>query len=413
MISNDLTIYFQNKFIAAYTSITITNLLLLIILHVKIKRGYVNIPHAKFLCRTIVFTFMLNIMDCIWEYATYGGMKPTPQIGMLINTVYFIVLHFAYFYLFIYFFSNVVNNALPAKKISFMMVPTLIIILLNLLNLKYHFLFSITPDGRYVREQFCMLEYVLPYLYIPIPWIKNLKLIKKSKEEGIPYKKINRNTITAPITIGIMGTVGMFIDTAPLISVAITYVITFIYLDSVEDYITVDPISALPNNIEFIEELKYRIDIENLKHRDNLYIIVIDILGLRKINEKYGYNEGDRVIRRVSDSLRRKTSLGDKLNLYACRYSGPQYFLVVNTDDSNDIMTYCANLQTRVNNSNAINLVDYNVELMFGFCKYKDKYKVMDFIELALGNLEANKHKYKELKKNIFNNVRNTNIKET
>ena len=90
--------------------------------------------------------------------------------------------------------------------------------------------------------------------------------------------------------------------------------------------------------------------------------------------------------------------MSERLNMFVCRYSGTQYFLIVNTDVPDDIMSFCTGLQMKINNSNTINLVDYNVDVMYGFSKYNEKMSISEFIDDALKNLDLNKFKYETLK---------------
>lgn len=393
-----ILVSYYNDFLSAYSAFIITNIVIMFVVSTKIRLGYVKIPHGRFLIRGITFAMVVNALDLFWKWVDDGPLVLTRYSALWLNTLYFVILHFMYFYVFLYFYAAVTNTHLTDKKIFMMLIPTLMTVTLNLVNVKYHMLFDITPDGKYVRESFYMLEYVVPYTYLLIPYIKSIMIIRNAHKDKEPVKKINRDILTAPATIGIMGTIGMFNDAIPFLSIALTCTTTFVYMDMVEDYVTVDPISALPNKPEFIDELKHRISIENLKHRDNLYVVVVDILHLRHINDKYGYSEGDNVIRRVSTILRRRTALTEKMNMFACRYAGAQFFLILNADRCEDIMSFCTNLQMKINNSNTINLVDYDIDVMYGFCKYKPDMHVGDIIDMAMNSLDVNKLKYSHLK---------------
>ena len=182
MTGNDMTLYFQNKFLISYTALIIVNIVTLSIVFIKIMRGYVKIPHAKFLLYSIVFGALVNSIDLFWEWVSQGPLSITPESAMYMNTVYFVIIHFMYFSIFIYFYSNIVNDHLSNKKVSIIMIPTLLTIILNFFNLKFHMLFYMTPDCKYVRGPAYFLEYIVPYTYLLIPYIKAISIIIDAKK---------------------------------------------------------------------------------------------------------------------------------------------------------------------------------------------------------------------------------------
>lgn len=389
---------YQCKFLVAYSAMNSICYFILIVVAIKIKIGRVKIPHGQFLIKSILFSMIVNTIDTFWKWIEVGPYSVTKSSAMLMNTAYFIALHLMYLYLFLYFYSEVIIRPLQNKRLFFISIPSLIMILVNIINMKYNFLFYISDDLIYTRSDLYMLEYVIPYIYLCVPYIKAFNIVYKSRREGVPYKKLNRDVLIVPMVIGTSGTIGMFFTTIPLLSIALSLTITFTYMDLLEDFVTIDPISALPNRPEFITELKHRIEIENLKKRDDLYIIIVDILKLRLINDKYGYNEGDNIIRRVSNILRRQTSLSTKMHMFACRYNGDQYFLIVNTTNTEDIMNFCTSLQIKINQSNVINQTMYNVDVMYGFSKYQEGISIGEFIDDAEKNLDINKIKFSRLR---------------
>lgn len=396
MIENTL-IFYKYSFFIAYSAINSVCFIMLAVVLYKMRHGPVKIPYSRYLSNNVVFIFILNTIDILWKWIEGMPITISLDMAMLINTVYFIAMHIMYFYLFLYFYVNVNNSTFDTFKIIKMSIPVMITILLNIINMKTGLLFYVTEDMRYTRGSLYILEYVVPYSYLVMPYVKSLSIIIKTKKENLPHKQIHRDILTIPAAIAISGTIGMVYKTVPVLSIGLAMTMTFLYLDMVEDFVTIDPVSSLPNKIEFIEELQKRVAIENLKHRNNLYVIVIELLHLRSVNEKYGYNEGDSIIRRVSNILRRNTTLGDKINIFVSRYSGDKFIAVLNTDDTNDIINYFSNLQLKVNKSDAINLAQYHTEIIYGVGKYKESTKLQSVIDAAITNLNLNKIRYSEL----------------
>lgn len=392
---------FAKDYLCLYTIFDAMCIVLLIITFYRMRYGTVKVPHADYVSKIIYPALVVIILNDIWNWISIAHISGSLTLGWSINILYFVFMQILYFDLFLYFHVSIINKPVDNKKSFLMSIPCIFMIIVNSTDFLHKTIFYVTDDLQYVRGPFYIFEYIIAYTYLLIPYVYALKNVIKSRMEGIPPRKIQRNVLTMPATIGTMALIGMWATYAPAFSMAVALTILFLYVDLLEDFVTIDPITTLYTKTEFMGELKNRMAIQNANNRNDLYLIMVDILHIRDINDKYGHTEGDALIRRIAMILQRKTSLGDKINIYASRFRGDVFCVLINSENSQEIMEYCTNLQTRVTKSDTISMAKYHTEIMYGFSRYEHGETVPEFINKALNNLELNKFKYNQLKENI------------
>lgn len=391
-------------FLISHTAMDVICIVLLLIALNRFKRGSIRIPYSQYITTSIMCSFIIIIDNVVWYWFDIGGVLATKLTSYFINITYFIAYQLFFFYMYVYFYLTIINKPMAPKEFLLKMTPCNIMIILNMTDYWHKLFFYSTETSNYVRGIIYPLEFIVPYTYLLVPYFYSLKQIIKYNKEGMPYKKLHINILTMPATIGIMGLINIWYKRVPLLSIAISFTIIFLYIDMVEDFVTLDPITFLPTKSEFMKELKNRIDIECEKKRDDLYLIIMDIAHLSVINDRFGYNEGDNLIRRISTILQRPSILGNKMRAYSTRLKGDRFGIIINTHDPESIIEYCNSLKFKINRSDVINMTKYHTDVNYGTSKYVYGDTVQGFIDDAENDLEINKrtmNKFLKLKENI------------
>ncbi len=81
-----------------------------------------------------------------------------------------------------------------------------------------------------------------------------------------------------------------------------------------------DPLTGLPNRMLFDDRLAHGLT-QARRHRRPLAVMFIDLDAFKPINDTYGHDAGDRVLKVVADRLRAVTRAGDTIS----RYGGDEF----------------------------------------------------------------------------------------
>ena len=101
-----------------------------------------------------------------------------------------------------------------------------------------------------------------------------------------------------------------------------------------------DPLTGLFNR-RYLDDI---LDGELARARRQGYpvaVVMLDIDHFKRINDTYGHQAGDEVIRRLGGTLRRNSRSGDLL----CRYGGEEFILVLPNMGQDDALVRCEALR--------------------------------------------------------------------
>ncbi|MEG0313643.1 MAG: GGDEF domain-containing phosphodiesterase [Erysipelotrichaceae bacterium] len=130
--------------------------------------------------------------------------------------------------------------------------------------------------------------------------------------------------------------IGVVISMSILFSAIITYLFTMIHRmkKEISDLEFIDPVTCGDNII------KFNIDADKIiKNNDKNYVCaVLDIEKFKMINDLLGYNEGDNILRVVSNTLDETL---EENEVYA-RFSGDNFYILMEYKD-NDVLEYKLN----------------------------------------------------------------------
>lgn len=102
------------------------------------------------------------------------------------------------------------------------------------------------------------------------------------------------------------------------------------YQRRLEQMATTDKLTGLMNRQAF-DYLFRRLGTKNALQHKSLSIILIDIDHFKKINDKYGHNVGDMVLKEVSSILSANTRSNDQ----SCRWGGEEFVILLDDCDIN------------------------------------------------------------------------------
>ncbi len=167
-----------------------------------------------------------------------------------------------------------------------------------------------------------------------------------------------------------------FFSPIPCVCVSMAFSILVVFMNQQEQLISLDPLTQL-NNRNSMEQ--YLFDCM-CTFDDNMYLLVIDVNDFKMINDTYGHNRGDEILRDLANQL--KKSCVSKSDFVA-RFGGDE-FVIIHKGDDVDNLCACIHEQVSI----------LSVSVSIGYAKYKKEYKRwMDWFG------KADEELYKEKKK--------------
>lgn len=133
-------------------------------------------------------------------------------------------------------------------------------------------------------------------------------------------------------------------------------------------YANKDTVTELPNRRKGLILLEKEIKRSNSNNK-SLTICFIDIDDFKSINDNFGHEEGDKVLRYVGKILKsyvRKTDI-------VMRIGGDEFIIVFCNADINDAGKLWDRIARKIDKLNRKNNYKYNIRLSHGFCEYNSK----------------------------------------
>jgi diguanylate cyclase len=113
-----------------------------------------------------------------------------------------------------------------------------------------------------------------------------------------------------------------------------------------QDLAMLDPLTRLPNRRSIMEQLvKEQARTERRQPRKNrLCLCLLDIDRFKRINDTYGHQKGDEVLRRVADMLQNLLRKGD----FAGRFGGEEFLLILPETSNKAAYTASERIRTAI-----------------------------------------------------------------
>lgn len=123
-----------------------------------------------------------------------------------------------------------------------------------------------------------------------------------------------------------------------------------------------DPLTGLPGRRAF-HELYRRLTAGAKRRGTSVLLLVIDVLHLKAINDRFGYNVGDDVLRTVADALIESSRSTDLV----ARYGGDEFAVLLIEAGANDAEVVVNRVQQKLNALAVYRNLPLTVECRFGY----------------------------------------------
>ena len=240
-------------------------------------------------------------------------------------------------------------------------VPLLANTILSIGSFHFEWLFTITNENAYLRGPLWLASPLTSYFYYAV----NLLLLYKAR------KGLNREELfilslltLSPALLSVFQ-LYFYVYLTIWNSIAIAVVINYIFI--VHSQVKIDPLTRLGNRAAYDEQL------EILNRKENLVLTVvnIDLDNFKTINDAFGHQEGDKVLRLFAERIKDVFD-GRGVSL---RLGGDEFIVLVNENRKEIVETYIKNLKSRIKAYNENSGMPYQIKFSYGMAIFNSSYK--------------------------------------
>lgn len=308
-----------------------------------------------------------NILDFLWGLGKSSFLSVPVWTMWLINFLYFFSFGCSAFFWYLYAEATHGNYIYRDKlKLVICSIPLMVLMAILICSIKTGWIFYFDDDNVYHRGSLFYLQYLLSYGYIVITSIRTL--MTALSESNYAYR-VNFLTISAfavpPIICGLLQLEFLYI---PVLPVGVVFSFLLVYINSLQILVSLDPLTGINNRRQILIDLKAKI--KSLAKNEKLYFIFLDIDSFKYINDTYGHNEGDRILKIVSSAIK---GICKKVNGLCSRYGGDEFAMVLILKNDENISLIKNKICEAVKNRCMEEDVPCSIEISIGCSKFRQK----------------------------------------
>ncbi len=335
----------------------------------------------------IVMTWFMAasaLIDSAW--LIIGGSTALPRPLLLVmNFLYFFSLCGMCFFAFLYTEETFKRHWLRNKKRVFLCsLPMLFLTVLLFLSQFTGWIFYLDENNRHCRGPLYPVQLLIAGGYLLYASAKSFFLALRSRDYSQRGDFFAIAIFSAPLLIATLFQI--FLPQVPLITAGATVSFLLLYIRTLKCMVSRDPVTGISDRQQLLLYLASRT--ENLKRDEQLYFLFMDIDAFKEINDTYGHDEGDRVLRLVAVALK---DVCAKRKGFCARYGGDEFAMVQVLGSGEDIAGVTAEIHAKLQQVSSA--VACTVEVSIGLAVYKGAAveTLQDFIARADKEMYAEK----------------------
>ena len=351
-------------YVILYCEINLFAIALIGIIRYKTK-GLSKMVAQRNFAMTIDCQMLFFISDTLSVMIRSGVLPYNQTVIIILKELYFLATVLVCYFWFVYFEhlqdSPFVKNR---KRVIISSFLVWIMVILLIVNLFTGILFYTDANGAYQRGPLFIIQYVLSYVYVLVSCMRALIGVFDKRK----ISKRGQLIVLALFPIGpaLAGILQFKYPQLPFACVALSLCTLVMYLNWLDQMISVDPLTRLNNR----KQLKYYFDHTAPNPVDGVqqYLMIIDANKFKKINDTYGHIEGDAALIRIADALRS----GCRKHRYRAniaRYGGDEFVILANADSEEMLESLKTHIREELAKLNAESGAPYEVTVSIGTAK--------------------------------------------
>ena len=338
--------------------------------------------------RVLVSSMMYFVCDSFWAMIL-GGSIPSTRLGVdIVNYGNAVILAFMTYYWFLY--VEVSRGAkYMAKKIN--RVYTMFPALLSSFSMLILFAFFnrlVVNEKNETTPLYAIIFLSAPIVYILTSTIASF--VRAARKENYAVRTQYIIGGIYPIVVSISGIVQTLFLNAPLFCYGCTIMMVYVYVKSLDNMVSIDPLTNLNNRAQLKRYISN--DIRMPESGESLYILMIDLNKFKQINDTYGHLEGDKAIVKAAEALK-MACRNERHRQFIARYGGDEFIVVAKLNGISDAEALKHRIKDMIYEHNEKSGAEYELRSAVGYAEYSGR--IEDFqsaIKKADAELYEDKH---------------------
>lgn len=225
--------------------------------------------------------------------------------------------------------------------------------------------FWVSAEGE-LNDLYYPMMLAAPLAYVTISCVQSL--IQAKKTEDPSDRRLFLLIGLYPLAVVFFGVLQLVYLDAPLFCFGCTIMMLFFYIRSMEDQISVDPLTTLNNRGQLLRYVAQ----ERGRRRDDVkaFVVMTDANKFKEINDTYGHAEGDRALVLIANVLR-NNSKTMRHPMFLSRFGGDEFVLIVHAGQVEEVEALIENIHRGLEETSAANRMPYQLSVSVGFAEWK------------------------------------------
>ena len=373
-----------------YLELNIVSVLLVAIIRHK-SNGLSRMVAQRNFVMAIDAQVAFFVSDTLARMMYYGFLPSAPFMVIFLKSVYFFSTALMCYFWFVYFEYMQESDFVKSRsRVRIASVLVWIMAIMLVINIKAGYFFYIDKDGVYNRGPWFILQYILSYAYVFFTCTRAFIGIFDKKKYA--KRRLLIELALFPVVPAIAGIIQFIKPEIPLACVSLSLATLILYLEWIDQVISLDPLTKLNNRKRFV----YFYDQWQVTHdeKEEMYLMMIDANKFKSINDTYGHAAGDMALVRIAEALNRSCRFAGKRS-HIARYGGDEFAVFVcgaDPDLMDDLKSRIASCLRELNESDE---APYELTVSMGYSKVGARQPLKEVIEEADKNLYEDKERFR------------------
>jgi len=362
-----------------YTEVNIISLILMFTVLIK-SLGFSRMESQKSFIHAMGAQIGFALSDTVFVLFRRGMLPPWGPILMFFKSVYFlmsVVMVYMWYHYFQTLQGNPVNK--DRMKMFFLTLPVIVMIYILIANLFNRALFYLDENGQFQRGPwFLTVQYTFPFIYVYL--ICNNSIQCAYRNRHVPEGRLYLLHSGFPLLLTFTSIIQVFFPQIPLTNIALALVTLLMYVNSLDEAVSIDTLTQLPNRRQFMKQMNLWFATRN--EAIPMYFMILDVDKFKYVNDRYGHTEGDAALVRVANALRVSCSKQRKKSVIG-RYGGDEFMLLVEAAGEDEIKKLIIQIERTLKESDEEAKSPYKISVSVGYARLDEKKSIKEVIDLA------------------------------